>query len=46
VITAYLVGDEQLLERLRALPDAINSGLLAASPSLGSTSNAMSGKTS
>src|SRR6516165_8595185 len=28
VITAYLVGDLQLLERLRALPDAINSGLL------------------
>jgi hypothetical protein len=28
VITAYLLGDEQLLERLRALPDAINSGLL------------------
>jgi len=30
MITAYLVGDEQLLERLRALPDAINSGLARA----------------
>ena len=28
MITAYLVGDEQLLERLRTMPDAINSGLL------------------
>ena len=27
MITAYLVGDEQLLERLRALPEAINSGV-------------------
>jgi len=35
VITAYLVGDEQLLERLRALPDAINSGLLRRITQLG-----------
>lgn len=28
MITAYLLGDAQLLERLRALPDAINLGLL------------------
>jgi len=35
VITAYLVGDEQLLERLRALPDAINSGLLRGMTQLG-----------
>jgi len=35
VITAYLVGDEQLLERLRALPDAVNSGLLRGITQLG-----------
>jgi phage gpG-like protein len=35
VITAYLVGDEQLLERLRALPDAINLGLLRGITRLG-----------
>jgi hypothetical protein len=35
VITAYLVGDEQLLERLRALPDAINLGLLRGITQLG-----------
>jgi hypothetical protein len=35
VITAYLLGDEQLLERLRALPDAINSGLLRGITQLG-----------
>jgi hypothetical protein len=35
VITAYLVGDEQLLERLRALPDAINSRLLRGITQLG-----------
>ena len=35
MITAYLVGDEQLLERLRALPDAINSGLLRGMTQLG-----------
>ena len=35
MITAYLVGDEQLLERLRALPDAINSGLLRGITQLG-----------
>ncbi len=35
MITAYLVGDEQLLERLRALPDAVNSGLLRGITQLG-----------
>ena len=35
MITAYLVGDEQLLERLRALPDAINSGVLRGITQLG-----------
>jgi hypothetical protein len=35
VITAYLVGDQQVLERLRALPDAVNSGLLRAITQLG-----------
>ncbi len=35
MITAYLVGDEQLLERLRALPDAINLGLLRGITRLG-----------
>lgn len=35
MITAYLVGDVQLLERLRALPDAINSGLLRGITQLG-----------
>jgi hypothetical protein len=35
VITAYLVGDMQLLERLRGLPDAINSGLLRGITQLG-----------
>ena len=35
MITAYLVGDQQMLERLRALPDAINSGLLRAITQLG-----------
>ena len=35
MITAYLVGDVQLLERLRALPDAINSGLLREITQLG-----------
>jgi Bacteriophage HK97-gp10, putative tail-component len=35
VITAYLVGDMQLLERLRALPHAINSGLLRGITQLG-----------
>ncbi len=35
MITAYLVGDEQLLERLRALPDAINSGLVRSITQLG-----------
>jgi hypothetical protein len=28
MITAYLVGDQQLLERLHTLPGAINSGLV------------------
>ena len=35
MITAYLVGDQHMLERLRALPDAINSGLLRAITQLG-----------
>jgi phage gpG-like protein len=35
VITAYLVGDVQLLERLRALPEAIDSGLLRGITQLG-----------
>lgn len=35
MITAYLVGDEQLLKRLHALPDAINSGLLSGITQLG-----------
>ena len=35
MITAYLVGDVQLLERLRALPGAINSGLLRGIAHLG-----------
>ena len=28
MITAYLIGDEQAVERLRALPEAVNSRLL------------------
>jgi hypothetical protein len=35
VITAYLVGDQRVLERLSALPDAVNSGLLRAITQLG-----------
>lgn len=35
MITAYLVGDEQLLERLRTLPDAVNSGLARSITQLG-----------
>jgi len=35
VITAYIVGDQQVLERLRAVPDAVNSGLLRAITQLG-----------
>lgn len=35
MIAAYLLGDVQLLERLRALPDAINSGLLRGITQLG-----------
>ena len=35
MITAYLVGDRGVLERLRALPDAVNSGLLRAVTRLG-----------
>ena len=35
MITAYLVGDVQLLDRLRVLPDAINSGLLRGITQLG-----------
>jgi phage gpG-like protein len=35
MITGYLVGDQQVLERLRALPDAVNSALLRAITRLG-----------
>jgi hypothetical protein len=35
VITAYLVGDEQALQRLRGLPEAVNSRLLRAITQLG-----------
>jgi hypothetical protein len=35
VITGYLVGDQQPIERLRALPGAVNSGLLRAMTRLG-----------
>jgi phage gpG-like protein len=35
VISAYLVGDEQLLERLRGLADAVNSGLARCITQLG-----------
>jgi hypothetical protein len=35
MITAYLVGDQQLLERLHALPGAINSGLVRGITRLG-----------
>jgi hypothetical protein len=35
MITAYLVGDEQLLERLHTLPEAINSGLVRGITRLG-----------
>jgi hypothetical protein len=35
VISACLVGDEQALERLRALPEAVNSRLLGAITRLG-----------
>jgi hypothetical protein len=35
VISACLVGDEQALERLRALPEAVNSRLLSAITRLG-----------
>jgi hypothetical protein len=35
VISAYLVGDEQLLQRLRALHDAINAGLARCIAQLG-----------
>jgi hypothetical protein len=35
VISAYLVGDEQLLERLRALRDAVNAGLARCIAQLG-----------
>lgn len=35
MITASLVGDEQALERLRALPEAVNSRLLRALAQLG-----------
>jgi hypothetical protein len=35
VISAYLVGDEQLLERLRGISDAVNSGLARCITQLG-----------
>ena len=35
MITAYLVGDQRVLERLGALPDAVNSELLRAITQLG-----------
>ena len=35
MITAYLVGDEQLLERLRGISDAVNSGLARCITQLG-----------
>ena len=35
MITAYLVGDQRMLERLGALPDAVNSELLRAITQLG-----------
>ena len=35
MITGYLIGDQQLIERLRALPNAVNSGLLRAITRLG-----------
>jgi phage gpG-like protein len=35
VITAYLVGDEEVLARLRGIPDAINAGLARAIAKLG-----------
>ena len=35
MITGYLVGDQQVLERLRTLPDAVHSSLLRALTRLG-----------
>jgi len=35
VITGYLVGDQQVIERLRTLPGAVNSGFLRAITRLG-----------
>jgi len=35
MITAYLVGDQQLLARLRALPSVVNSGLIRSITQLG-----------
>jgi hypothetical protein len=35
MITAYLVGDQQLLKRLQALPGAVNSGLVSGITQLG-----------
>ena len=35
MITAYLVGDQQLLERLQALPGVVNSGLVRGLTQLG-----------
>ena len=35
MITAYLIGDQQMLERLRMLPSAVNSGLVRSITRLG-----------
>ncbi len=35
MITAYLVGDQELLERLQTLPGAVNSGLVRSITQLG-----------
>jgi hypothetical protein len=35
MITAYLIGDQQLLERLRVLPSVVNSGLVRGFTRLG-----------
>ena len=37
MITAYLVGEEQMLSRLRAIPDVVGSGLARAITKLGIT---------
>src|SRR5437762_13813043 len=35
MITAYFVGDQQLLERIQALPEVVNSGLIRGITQLG-----------